>query len=375
MSLDGRVSIDLVCEGGAVQQAVVTPPPPVELGPIVKGRPIADVVAAIGSLFSVCGMAQSAAGVEAAEAAMGIDAGRRTREARRLLVLAETLREHLLMIGLDHARLAGQPPDMKSLRRAMTLVPRLKHALFRYGDAFTPGSRVCMFGPEANEIAAEATALAHIMIHAGKAPLGDMDRYAFAAWAGGESTIAARLVTPILARDWAMAGCPKEPMGDFHEGRLADTSCLARQGGEPLVRAFLSENGAAGLVARLAARFVEASRLPGQIAEGLAALQAARDGDDLAVPCQGSADAIGDRSGTGSAEAARGRVEHRVVLCDGRVADYAIAAPTSSHFAADGVAARSLAALAAATREDLATQADLLIRAIDPCVGYDVRFC
>ena len=375
MSLDGRVSIDLVCEGGSVLQAVVTPPPLVELGSIVKGRPVADAVAAIGSLFRVCGMAQSAAGVEAAEAALGINAGRRTREARRLLVLAETLREHLLMIGLDHARLAGKAPDTKSLRRAMTLPPRLKHALFPYGDAFMPGSRVCVFGPEAEEVAAEAAALARLMVHAGNAPLGEMDRYAFAAWAGEGSTIAARLAAPILARDWAMAGCPKEPAGDLGEGRPTDTSCLARQSSEPLVRAFLSGKGEAGLAARLAARFVEASRLPGEIAEGLANLKSTRDGDEVAVNCQRSAEAADGCCGTASAEAARGRLEHRIVLRDGRGADYAIAAPTGSHFAANGVAARSLAALAAPTREDLANQADLLIRAIDPCVGYDVRFC
>jgi coenzyme F420-reducing hydrogenase alpha subunit len=81
------------------------------------------------------------------------------------------------------------------------------------------------------------------------------------------------------------------------------------------------------------------------------------------------------RSGTASAEAARGRLEHRIVLgADGLVVAYAIAAPTSSHFGDGGIAARSLSALSARTREELAAQADLLIRTIDPCVGYEVRF-
>jgi len=372
MSLDGSVVIDLACDGGKVLQARVAPPRPVPLGPIVQGRPVAQAIAAIGALFRVCGMAQSAASVEAAEAALGLTTDGRTRTARRLLVAAETLREHLLRIAFDDAFLHGGVQDTGSLRRIMALPARLKEALFPGADAFVPGIQAGVPGREVHEIADEADELTRAMVSGRGASLGEFDRDAFAAWACKGSTAAARLAAAVLARDWAMIGCP---VATKREGGLADTSCYARQGDAPLVRAFLSETGAAGLAARLAARFIETSKLSAEIAQGLNALQASTDGDDAAVSHHTSSGAVGSRSGTASAEAARGRLEHRVVLRDdGLVADYTITAPTSNHFGDGGIAARSLAVLSARTREELVAQADLLIRTIDPCVGYEVRF-
>ncbi|NGO54496.1 hypothetical protein [Allomesorhizobium camelthorni] len=375
MSIDGRVSIDLVCDGGRLVKAIVVPPRPIALGPILRGRPATQAVSMIGLLFSVCGIAQSAASVEAVEAALEIGADRRTKQARRLLVLAETLREHLLRIGLDTASLAGEPADGKTLRRVVNLPLRLKQALFRGGNAFVPGVWAEMPGAEAAETATEASSLTQCVVYAGEKPLGEMDRDAFTEWAMEGSTVAARLLAPVLARGWALIGCPEMTTGGnggLPKQASADTSCLARQAGAPLVRAFLSENGEAGLAARLAARVVEASKLPGQIAGGLAALRDVADGSDVPTS-KVFRDENGGRFATASAEAARGRLEHRIVFKDDRIADYAITSPTSIHFGERGIAARSLSALAASSREDLALQADLLVRAIDPCVGYDVR--
>ncbi len=342
------------------------------LGPIVVGRPVGQVIATIGALFRVCGMAQSVAGAEAAEAALGLAVDGRTRLARRLLVAAETLREHLLRIAFDEALLTGGKQDTGSLRRIMGLPSRLRESLFPGADVFVPGVRGAPPGGEAHKVAADTGELTRAMVSDRGDALGDLDRDEFAAWAQQGSTVAARLTAAVLARNWAMIGCPAT---SEQEGGLADTSCYARQGDAPLVRALLSETGEAGLAARLAARIVEASKLSGQIAQGLDALRADSDGDDGTAARCTSADGGGNRSGTASAEAARGRLEHRVVLDDdGLVADYAIAAPTTSHFGSGGIAVRSLAALSARTREELAAQADLIIRTIDPCVDYQVRF-
>lgn len=400
MSLDGRVAIDLFCDGGAVLQARVQPARAVALGPIVRGRSATEAIRVIASLFSVCGMAQAAAGVEAAEAAMGIETEPRTQTSRRLLVFAETLREHLVRIGLDVQHLTDATPEVALLRRAMTLPVRLRKALFPANDPFAPGARAGMPGSDADRIAAEAAELTLAMVHAEAGRLPEMDPAAFAAWASEGSTAAARLAYPILARDWAMIGCPKEKGGGEKSQALADTTCLARQAGEPLVGAFLSAEGEGGLGARLMARFVEAAKLPGEIAAGLAMLRmsgihssglrgegAPKDrmgGSENTEAWHSSSsarrhllpahDEPNAFSGIGYAEAARGRLEHRVVLREGRVVGYAIDAPTSSHFGENGIAERSLAALAAPSRAELALQADLLVRAIDPCVGYQVRF-
>ena len=370
MSLDGSVVIDLACDGGRVLQARVTPPRPVPLGPIVRDRPVGQVIATIGALFRVCGMAQSVASVEAAEVALGIAVDGRTRLSRRLLVAAETLREHLLRIAFDEAFVAGSTQDAGSLRRIMGVPTRLKETLFPGGDAFMPGAQAGVPRSRASNVAAEADELTRAMISDRGADIGELDRDTFAAWAREGRTVAARLAGAVLARDWAMIGCCT---ASGAEDGVADTSCYARQGDAPLVRAFRQEAGKPGLAARLAARYVEAARLSGEIVQGLDALQAGRDGAATASHKPSTAGA--NRSGTASAEAARGRLEHRVVVDDnGLVADYAIAAPTSSHFGSGGIAERSLAALSAPTREELSAQADLLIRTIDPCVGYQVRF-
>ncbi|BCM17534.1 hypothetical protein [Mesorhizobium sp. J8] len=389
MSLDSRVVIDLFCDGGAVLQASVQPAHAVALGPIVKGRSATEAIAAIASLFSVCGMAQAAAGVEAAEAAMGIETHLRTQTARRLLVLAETLREHLVRIGLDVLRLVNVAPEVVLLRRAMALPLRLKEALFPDDDAFVPGAQARSPSSNANRIAAEAAELTRALVHPEAERLCEIDRAGFAAWASAGSTAAARLVHPILARDWATIGCPKTKAESEKSQPPADTTCLARQAGEPLVGRFLSAEGEGGLGARLVARFVEATKLPGEITAGLGVLR--EDGspngrtgesenaegrrsplsDCRLLPAKDEESAF---SGIGCAEAARGRLEHRIVLREERVVDYAIDAPTSSHFGENGIGERSLAALAAPTRAELALQADLLVRAIDPCVGYEVRF-
>ena len=78
-------------------------------------------------------------------------------------------------------------------------------------------------------------------------------------------------------------------------------------------------------------------------------------------------------TGVAQVDAARGRLVHRVVVDDGRIDTYQIVAPTEWNFHPDGVLARSLAALGDGSREQLAEQANLLVKAVDPCVGFELE--
>ena len=76
--------------------------------------------------------------------------------------------------------------------------------------------------------------------------------------------------------------------------------------------------------------------------------------------------------GIGQVEAARGRLVHCVELERGVVKHYQILAPTEWNFHPLGVVARGLETLTTKNEILLRKQADLLINAIDPCVGYDI---
>ena len=79
--------------------------------------------------------------------------------------------------------------------------------------------------------------------------------------------------------------------------------------------------------------------------------------------------------GTGIAqvEAARGRLVHRVELDGDRVQRYQILAPTEWNFHPRGVLAQGVKGLAVSNKALLRRQTELLINAIDPCVGYELQ--
>ena len=90
-------------------------------------------------------------------------------------------------------------------------------------------------------------------------------------------------------------------------------------------------------------------------------------------PVTDSKAALPANTGIGQVDAARGRLVHRAIVDGDRVESYQILAPTEWNFHPRGVLANSLAALDASDKETLTEQASLLITAIDPCVGYELR--
>ena len=72
-------------------------------------------------------------------------------------------------------------------------------------------------------------------------------------------------------------------------------------------------------------------------------------------------------------EAARGRLIHAVAVVGETVTDYRILAPTEWNFHPQGRLAQALAGLDGKDDNSLRSQAALLIEAVDPCVGYQLR--
>ena len=69
-------------------------------------------------------------------------------------------------------------------------------------------------------------------------------------------------------------------------------------------------------------------------------------------------------------ETVRGALRHRIRIEDGRIADYAISAPTEANFRLGGPVEAGLLGAAAAGIESAAR---LHVLAIDPCVEFTVE--
>lgn len=84
-----------------------------------------------------------------------------------------------------------------------------------------------------------------------------------------------------------------------------------------------------------------------------------------------SATCVAAGIGEARVETARGALVHRLELVGDRVADYLIVAPTDTHFAPGGDAARWLDGLRGLPQAEAETQAMRLAMVFDPCVPWD----
>ena len=141
---------------------------------------------------------------------------------------------------------------------------------------------------------------------------------------------------------------------------------MSRHREAPLVAAILEKHGP-GLLARVVARLVDLAKVPGD----LRTLSNLLDEDEDLHPAETSPRSEG--TGLAQIKAARGCLVHAARIGDGKVLTYRIVAPTEWNFHPRGAAARGLCRLEAKSDEALKMQASLLIDAIDPCVGYDLR--
>ncbi len=327
MSLEGgRIVISLGAGPARIETTRRT-----DVARLFAGRTGEEVPVLLPALFALCGQAHAAAARLALFGEIGADQVR--------LTLAETAREHLLRILMGWRAEGWEPLPTAPV---MALV----------GTARGGGGDVA---------AALAGYLqAHVL---GRAPEAFLEQAELAAWLDDADTAPASFLRGLIAGERASLGAvepaflPALAPGDLAARMSApgfaarpewdgprETGPLARQHAHPLVASVIARHGA-GLLARLVARLVELARLPEMIR---------------------TARAAGAAPGLGVIETARGRLIHAARIEAGRVAHYAILAPTEWNFHPRGVAAQALAGLAP-------EEAGAVVEAIDPCVDYELR--
>lgn len=380
---EGRILIRLTRRADGRASATLSSSRPFAASRWFEGKSIAETLRLLPMIYRVCGTAQAAAAVAAIESAQGLVANADQRNAREALVLAETLREHLLRVLTGWIDPTEHPGLLPRISRVMQLPSSLGNALYPHHDAFVAGGgRLELETESVTHWIAEARALLTAVV-LGIPPdqwrlLEDMA--GIEDWSGSAQGAASWLVRDIAQQRWQSVGATRMPplppldnevlaarmdaeenfiaQPDW-EGAVCETGAFARVGEHPLVKDARRAYGD-GLLARALARLVEVASIPDQIENLLS-------GDpERSVPSGMPAS-----HGVSQVEAARGRLVHRVRLEGDTVAFYRILAPTEWNFHPRGVVAQALAGLPPTA--DPRRLGGLLVEAVDPCVGYDLE--
>src|SRR5436190_9649696 len=100
MAIEGELTLRIDWDGHRVERVAVRSTRPFMARRVLAGKPIADAIATVPLLFSICRRAQHAAAAGAIEAA-GAKQGHSNQAATRISVLLETLQEHVSHLLID----------------------------------------------------------------------------------------------------------------------------------------------------------------------------------------------------------------------------------------------------------------------------------
>jgi coenzyme F420-reducing hydrogenase alpha subunit len=386
--LTGKLNIVLRREGTGLKVHICSSRP-VSASRVFVGKGLEETTNELPSLFGVCSVAQSCACVCACEAVIGLEQIPEVAHARRLLVDAETVKEHLWRLLLDWPRFLGATPNPPAMARVLAAFNRLRGALGAKRDLFRPGAT----GAEP-DLGAAAQCLGDLSAVTAEGVLGAPPQEWLGtagtaedliAWSRDIETPVALLLRKIKDADWSALGRSEVPplprlsaevleevlggdgAGDFvasplWAGAPAETSPFTRNRGHPAVTGLGARFGN-GLLTRLAAQLVETAALQQRLREGMA-------GPPERVPLIAACTSEG--VGIAQVQAARGLLVHRVAAGGDRIRSYRILAPTEWNFHPKGVVAQGVAGLEPVDDETLRLQVGLFVTAVDPCVEYHV---
>lgn len=360
---------------------------PVRAASVFAGRTPGETMERLPLLFSICARAQAGACAKAFEQALARRPSAEARARREAAIATETLREHLWRILLDWPLYLGDSPRREEMARVLSASNRILAHLDPAGELFQLGARMRSgVPPVVAPLRADLTERVTRLVF-GMTPETwteqVVDAATLAAWCRDGDTDAARLLRTLLERGEdglghaMVAALPGLPDAELIE-RLGhpdadafiamptwsevprETSPFTRWLSAPLIESTVKVHGR-GLLARLAAQLLEvATRLPLLSEESLT----------LSVESEAPEH---EGIGLGRTQAARGLLVHLVRIESERVKDYRILAPTEWNFHPHGVVAQGLASLPSDADETaLRRQAELLITAIDPCVGFEL---
>lgn len=337
--MTGTLGIDVAFAPNAAAGVRFAQPRAVPLERLLVGCAPKEAVMRVGSLFALCGTAHSVASASAIEAALQILPSADVRRARLVLAAAEALREHFLRIAMDWTAFLGRSAQPAQLKPATEAFARLKTEIS--ADAFLPGAVTAVNSGAIDDLSARlANTVRDAVFGLADAPMASVS--SIASWVCGSPAIAADMLA-VAHGGSAPVQLPEE------------ATVLGRWQGDARL------TGSEGSQ-RVTARLLEIDAL-------CRSLSGAADIEDC---CR-----LTVRSGNGasaSIDVARGRLQHDLEIEGGKIAAYAISAPTARNFEPGGAAEQAIARIRTDDRAAFERLARLAILEIDPCVAYDLRF-
>jgi len=388
VAIEGDLTVRLDWDGRRVRKATVRSTRPFAASRVLVGRTSADAVRIAPRLFSLCARAQGAAASGAIEAATGRTPTRKMLAAREAAVLLEAIQEYLWRILLDWPQAMGHDAQTEPVAAARQLIaPVLARvaaiACQAEGDAHDASAAM----PDAVASGLVELTTRHVFGIPAAAWLALGDGKALAAWTARAPTLPARLCgelsakAPALGRSDvasmpaprrdallaavvpAMRSTPGFERAPLWQGAPMETGALARTHAHPLVAAALAQYGNA-VPTRMVARLAELALLVGRLGGAPA--------EDTVSPWVDSFP-LAAGEGLAAVQTARGLLLHRACVADGNVTLYQIVAPTEWNFHPAGALVRGLEGAAAPDAAALASDARLVVQALDPCVDCRVE--
>jgi coenzyme F420-reducing hydrogenase alpha subunit len=363
MANDGALTVAVSVVADEVVEVDVRSTRCTDFSRLLVGLEVDAALALVPSLFSICAAAQGVAGLEACEAALGLEVDHHQRALRRTLTALEALDNHCFQFFVEWPRLSGANPlvaQFKAVRAAIDVVRRSMVA----GPWVVLGGVAAQHpsGLEPLRAALEAVAPLHAELEAfegwaAQSPLFTAARTADAHQRGAVHTP----LVPLLEPTWFAHRLTDH---DFSarpslDGQPAESGALSFVQSTPLVAAVLAREGRTSW-ARLVARFADVARLLDLVTDGVAEAAGAKAGPRATRA---------DGAGAGVADTSRGRLGHAVRLENRRVAAWRTVAPTEWSFHPAGVVREALLGQEA---EGVEARARLLVAALDPCVACAV---
>jgi len=333
----GTIRLRLHVSGERVSgvECISTRPP--DTARMFLGRAPEDVINQIGTVYALCGRAQTIAALKAQENACEIELSPSQNIARDILRLAEMLTQTAMRLCLHWPKVLELPVEPALVRRCLAAEKVLESDILGGPDWKRVGC--CSISPASKET---------------------MDVL--------ESLL--KEITGLFA-EGGLAGSLRQALSDrsiqgFGALSLSDPleqGALMRNWDHPAV-SWLRQAWGSGLASRLEAGLSELR----EIAEAIVDLEAMLEPDD-------GIDVAAIRNGSGEAtvETVRGALTHTVTIRDGLISAYEIEAPTDANFAADGVIQRGIVGSDASDLVALKLAAELHVLAVDPCVAFTVE--
>lgn len=391
MSIEGALTITLQRNDKAIQAIQIASTRPLQAARVFQQKSPTEVISLIGLMYNICGIAQGRAAQLALSQALCHQQDSHLQYLNDTLVMIETVREHLCRITLDWPGFLNEQANQSGLAHLIRQLNVIKQKLQCY-DVMTDASvSTTDIEYELTEMIVKIMAVLQTTIIG--QPLDCWreleDITSLSRWIDGTDTISARLMQYLKATGWENLGAnsvkslPDLSATDLNKSLTKDnadqfiaqptnneqcyeTTPLARQQNAPLIINCLKAYGN-GLLSRIVARVHELVTIVDQLRTAAANRFRSERVDhttELSLP-------LG--VGIGQVEAARGHLIHRVELKNEQVKRYQILAPTEWNFHPEGVLAKALLSLTSHDHRTIKQQAALLINAIDPCVGYQLR--